>query len=128
MTIENPVYYNAALAGFLAGALALSPSGATNAGLVTAAQAYAAAVDAAVYLAQGSAVDPKVTASATTTITTPATAVETNAIGTRPAALRSFCQAQIQGYTTDPTQADYAPLATAVATTFLAYIAASVTT
>jgi hypothetical protein len=115
---HTPALYNAALSGFLEGALSLAPSGAQNAALVTAAQAYATLVDATI------PTDATLTTAANATTNLAATPANANALSSRPLALQGFCRSQIQAFGTDPTGADYTALATAVAATYAAYVAA----
>jgi hypothetical protein len=123
--MNNPVYYNAALAGFLQGSLK-SQGGQSSASptLITAAQAYASSVDASIATAQGAGFDPKVSSASGVTVV-PTTAAEANGLATRPLAVQALCAAQINAFTTDPTEADYAPLASNIAASFLLYTGGS---
>jgi hypothetical protein len=123
MAILVPITYNACLAGFVAGcnAGALGASGASNTAaqdeLVAAGQAVAAAVDQAVgadaTLATGGA------------SFVPTTAAQTNAMISKPAAMRQVTFAAVQGaaYAVIPTGAALAALVAVIKDNYTLLIA-----
>jgi hypothetical protein len=126
MAIANPVYANAAFAGCIAAAASAAAPGVVNdeeATLLAAATNFAAAVDAAIVTAQGSAFDATVSASAGITLTAPVSAAETNSLASKCALIQALSQkaltntyASSGGQT--PSVAAYAAVAAQVATSF----------
>jgi hypothetical protein len=104
MASNNPVLFNAALSGMMAGCLSGRASGDSTA------SDYAALKNAAVVFATGldAAIPVNASISAANATVPPATAAEANALTSLPNLLTSLCASYFEGrFTTSTTAGDY---------------------